>query len=88
MKCEARKVIRSTTNVPLVSTPANPSRAVSRRFALATGHLLVGSAAASLAVVLGAAGGAWLLLTHRRVRTAEVCWEAMKSDKPVPPPSS
>jgi hypothetical protein len=57
-------------------------------FALATGHLLVGSAAAILAVVSGAAGGAWLVLTHRKIRAAELRWETMNSDKPLPPPSS
>jgi hypothetical protein len=56
--------------------------------AVATGHLLVGSAAAILAVASGVAGGAWLLLTHRKVRAAEVRWEAMNFDQPPPPPSS
>jgi len=52
------------------------------------GRLRFGSVAAILAVVSGAAGGAWLLLTHRKVRAGEVRWEAMNSDKPAPPPSS
>ena len=51
-------------------------------FALATGHAIVGFVAVILAAVLGAAGCAWLLRAHRKVRHAEVRWEAMNPDKP------
>lgn len=57
-------------------------------FALASRHVAVGLAAVVVAIVLSAAGGAWLSRTHRKVRDAEVRWEAMNSDNPTPPPSS
>jgi hypothetical protein len=41
-----------------------------------------------LGAACGAAGVAWLLQTHRRVRAAELRWQARNSDKPAPPPSS
>ena len=57
-------------------------------FALATGHVSVGFVAVILAAAAGAAGGAWLVHTHRRVRNAELHWETVHSDEPAPPPSS
>jgi hypothetical protein len=57
-------------------------------FAFATGHLLAGSAAAILAVLLAVASAAWLLRTHRQVREAELAWHASNSDEPAPPPTS
>jgi protein-S-isoprenylcysteine O-methyltransferase Ste14 len=57
-------------------------------FALATGHAVAGFVAVIVAAVCGAAGCAWLLRTHRRVREAEVRWEATNYDRPAPPPSS
>jgi hypothetical protein len=57
-------------------------------YAFATGHALVGSVVVLLAAASGAAGVAWLLQTHRRVRSAELRWQARNSDKPAPPPSS
>jgi hypothetical protein len=56
-------------------------------FELATGQLFVGISAGILAAVLGAAGGAWVLHTHRKVRDAELRWHA-DSGEPAPPPSS
>jgi multisubunit Na+/H+ antiporter MnhB subunit len=57
-------------------------------FAFATGRLFAGSAAVILAAVLGAAGGAWVLRSHRKVRDAELRWHAVNSAEPAPPPSS
>ncbi|OBI84068.1 hypothetical protein [Mycobacterium sp. 1245805.9] len=57
-------------------------------YAFATGHVLVGSVVVLLAAVSGAAGVAWLLQTHRKVRAAELRWQATHSDEPAPPPSS
>ena len=57
-------------------------------FALATGHAGVGSVAVILAAAAAAAGATWLVHNHRRVRNAELHWEAMHSDDPAPPPSS
>ncbi|OBG24326.1 hypothetical protein [Mycobacterium sp. 852002-51057_SCH5723018] len=57
-------------------------------FAFATGHLLAGSVAAMLAVLLSVASAAWLLHTHRKVRDAELRWHATHSDEPAPPPTS
>lgn len=55
-------------------------------FALASGHVVVGCVAVIVAAVLGAAGAAWVLHAHRTVRNAEARWDAMKSDRPAPPP--
>jgi multisubunit Na+/H+ antiporter MnhB subunit len=58
-------------------------------FALATGHVAVGSVAVFLAAVLGATGAGWLMYAHRQVRKAEQQqWEATHYDGPAPPPSS
>ena len=57
-------------------------------YAFAAGHVLIGAAVVLLAAVSGAAGVAWLLQTHRKVRAAEVRWQARNSDRPAPPPSS
>ena len=57
-------------------------------FALATGYVVVGSAAMIVAAVSAAAGAGWLLHTHRKVRNAELRWEAMNSDEPAPRPTS
>lgn len=57
-------------------------------YAFATGHVLAGAVVVLLAAVSGAAGVAWLLQTHRKVRAAELRWQARNSDKPAPPPSS
>jgi multisubunit Na+/H+ antiporter MnhB subunit len=57
-------------------------------YAFGTGHVLVGAVVVLLAAVSGTAGVAWLLSTHRRVRAAELRWQARNSDEPTPPPSS
>jgi hypothetical protein len=57
-------------------------------FAVATGHLLAGSASAIVSVLLAVASAAWLLHTHRKVREAELRWHAAHSDEPAPPPAS
>ncbi len=43
-------------------------------YALATGLLVPGCVAVGVAAVLGAAGAAWILRTHRKVRDAELRW--------------
>jgi hypothetical protein len=49
-----------------------PGRPYRGPFALATGRVSVDAAAVILAAVLRAAGGAWLMHTHRKVCKAEV----------------
>ena len=56
--------------------------------ALATGRLAAGAVAVIVAAVAATAGVAWLILTHRRVREAELEWAATHSDDAAPPPSS
>lgn len=57
-------------------------------FGVATGQPGVGAVALIVAIVSGVAGAAWLVRTHRKVREAELHWQAAHSDRPAPPPSS
>lgn len=57
-------------------------------FALATKHLDVGVVAVILAAVAAAGGVSWMMVSHSRVRNAELHWAATHSDDPAPPPSS
>jgi len=57
-------------------------------FALATGHIVVGSVAVIVAALAGAVGIAWLAYAHRRVRHAELRWAAKYSEETAPPPTS
>ncbi|OBI62181.1 MnhB domain-containing protein [Mycobacterium sp. E796] len=85
----AGESLTHAANAPgLASTALAVVALVIGLYAFATGHLLVGSVVVLLAAVSGAAGVAWLLQTHRKVRAAEVRWQAMNSDEPAPPPSS
>lgn len=45
-------------------------------FTLAHGQLTACAIAATVAVLLGGAGLGWLLYTHRRVRSAQLRWQA------------
>jgi Flp pilus assembly protein TadB len=56
--------------------------------AFATGHVVTGTVSVVVAIVVGAAGLAWLRHTHRQVRDAELRWHNTRSDAPAPPPSS
>jgi hypothetical protein len=55
---------------------------------LATGQAGVGAVALIVAIVTGIAGAVWLVHTHRRVRAAELRWEAAHSGSVAPPPTS
>lgn len=57
-------------------------------FALATQHPDVGVAAVILAAVAAAGGVAWMVVSHRRVRNAELHSSATHSDGPAPPASN
>lgn len=57
-------------------------------FAFATGNPGVGTGAVVLAVLVTAAGLAWLRRTHNRVRAVELRWHDAHSDRPAPPPTS
>lgn len=54
----------------------------------ATGHAPAGTGGVIVAVLVAAAGLAWLRRTHTRVRAAELQWHDAHSDRPPPPPSS
>lgn len=85
----AGETLRDGANAPgLAGAAIAVAALVIGLFAFATGHHFVGSAAVILAAVLGAAAGAWVLRSHRKVRDAELRWHAANSAEPAPPPSS
>ncbi|MDR3654574.1 MAG: hypothetical protein P4L48_02560 [Mycobacterium sp.] len=54
----------------------------------ATGGVVAGCVAVTIAAVLGAVSAGWTARTHRKVRDAELRWHESHSDEPAPPPGS
>lgn len=57
-------------------------------FAFAYGSTTAGTIAVCVAVPVALAGGAWLLVAHRRVRSDELRRAAVHPTAEAPPPSS
>jgi uncharacterized membrane protein len=55
---------------------------------LATEQAGVGAVSLIVAIVTGIAGALWLVHAHRKVRAAELRWEAARSGGNAPPPTS
>lgn len=85
----AGETMKNGTNAPgLVILALGVMAMVFGLAAFASGAATAGSIAAVIAVCAYVVGGAWLFVTHRRVRQQELRWAAERPHAEAPPPAS
>jgi tetrahydromethanopterin S-methyltransferase subunit C len=85
----AGETMKNGSNAPgLISAGLGVAAFVLGLAAFANGHPTSGWVGVAVAVVLGAIGGTWLYVAHRRVREYEIRLAQNRPDAEAPPPTS
>lgn len=85
----AGETMKNGSNAPgLVAAGLGVAAFVLGLAAFANGHAISGSVGVAVALALGAIGGTWLYVAHRRVREYEIRLAEHHPDAEAPPPTS